>query len=316
MKKLILDVDTGIDDAFAILYALSQYEQVELIGITTSFGNVLVQQATKNTLQVLELFEVDIPVYQGAAASWGNQTYTVPDSFERVHGRNGIGEYHLPIPRATPKELTAVDFLIEAANKHQDELIIVTLGPLTNLADALKKAPETIKKIGKIVCMAGALTIPGNITSVAEVNVYNDAAAVNYVFEHLFVTVVGLDVTLQTMITKQDIARFDRKNKKGDFLAAIAEYYYQNEYAEQDYGGALHDPLAVAIALEEGFCTSFIELNLTVEQTDQTYGRMIGKLDELTLIPKRTRFCLQIDATRFVDHFVESLAKFSGANNK
>lgn len=316
MKKLILDVDTGIDDAFAILYALSQREQAELIGITTSFGNVVVQQATKNTLQVLELFEVDIPVYQGAAASWGSQTYTVPDSFKRVHGQNGIGEYSLPTPRATPETLTAVDFLIDAANRYQEELIVVTLGPLTNLADALKKAPEAIQKIGKIVCMAGALTIPGNITPFAEVNVYNDAAAANYVLEHLFVTIVGLDVTLQTMITKQDITRFDRTDKKGDFLAALAEYYYQNEYAEQDYGGALHDPLAVAIALEEGFCTSALELNLTVEQSDETYGRMIGKLDELTLLPKRTRFCLQIDAMRFVAHFVESLATFSAANNK
>lgn len=316
MKKLILDVDTGIDDAFAILYALSQREQAELIGITTSFGNVVVQQATKNTLQVLELFEVDIPVYQGAAASWGGQTYTVPDSFKRVHGQNGIGEYSLPTPRATPETLTAADFLIDAANRYQEELIVVTLGPLTNLADALKKAPEAIQKIGKIVCMAGALTIPGNITPFAEVNVYNDAAAANYVLEHLFVTIVGLDVTLQTMIKKQDITRFDRTEKKGDFLAALAEYYYQNEYAEQDYGGALHDPLAVAIALEEGFCTSALELNLTVEQSDETYGRMIGKLDELTLLPKRTRFCLQIDATRFVAHFVESLATFSAANNK
>lgn len=316
MKKLILDVDTGIDDAFAILYALAQSQQAELIGITTSFGNVQVKQATQNTLQILELFQAEIPVYIGADRPLGATAYRVPSSFERVHGKNGIGEYRLDTPKTNPQTLNASEFLIHAARTYQEELIIVTLGPLTNLATAIKNAPEVMQNVGKVVCMAGAITLPGNITPFAEVNVYNDPMAAKLVFEQIDTTLVGLDVTLQTMITQTELQRFDINEKTGAFLAHIATYYYQNEYESQEYGGALHDPLAVAIALDESLATETFAMNLTVDTGGIEIGRMTGNLAELRSTHKRTTVCLGIQADKFVERFMSSLLEFSAHNNK
>lgn len=316
MKKLILDVDTGIDDAFAIAYALSQTKQVQLIGITTSFGNVSVEQATKNTRQVLELFQANVPVYQGARHHWGSDAYQVPQSIERVHGKNGLGNYCLPEPQTKARALAAEDFLIESAQQYGEELIVVTLGPLTNLANALKKEYDAIQTIGKVVSMAGAVTLPGNVTPFAEANVFNDPLAAKYVLERLDLTLVGLDVTLQTMITQKEITCFDRKTPQGDFLAAIAHYYYHHEYQDQEYGGALHDPLAVGIALYDQFVTDSFHLNLTVDMSKEALGRTTGNLDLLIDDHKRTRLCLGIQATEFVDHFMESLCTMISRNNK
>lgn len=316
MKKLILDVDTGIDDALAIVYALSQTEEVELLGITTSFGNVLVEQATENTLAILALFERDIPVYQGAATNWGTKKYVVPQSIQRVHGKNGIGEYALQPVMKQAEMCSAADFLIQAAECYQEELIVVTLGPLTNLADASQKNLAAIKKIGRIVCMAGAVTLPGNVTPFAEANVYNDPLAAKFVLEQLAVTLVGLDVTLQTMITQKEIAQFEPMQPKSAFLAAIMRYYYQNEYQHEAFGGALHDPLAVAIALHQQLVTETIALNLTVTTTGVAIGQTIGSLAELTQMPKRTTVPLGVDAQKFLSEFMHGILHELNQNNK
>lgn len=307
MKKIILDVDTGIDDALALTYLLGN--AVEVLGITTTFGNVTLSEATRNTLNLLALLNrPEIPVYCGAQHPLNRQAYQVPNNYYKIHGANGLGNVSLPAAQKNPEAMSAADFILTTAEKYGSELTLITLGPLTNLATAAEKNLTTVKKIGEIVSMAGALTLPGNVTPFAEANVYNDPTAAKFVFEELSLTMVGLDVTLKTMITEKEIAPWKIHNQAASqALLAFTEYYYQHEYGDAKIGGALHDPLAVAIALNKNFVKKALALNLTVETQGISSGRTIGSLVSLQEANKKTIVCLEIAAEEFVKDFSQTI---------
>ena len=185
MKKLILDLDMGVDDAMALAYALASPE-VELIGITTVFGNVPCAQSVENCLAMLELLgHPEVPVVAGAdRALSATATYT---TMVDVHGTNGLGGVALPEPtreavgKSDAEGGAAVDFLLDAARTWGSDLIYVPTGPLTNLALAARRDAEALRAIGGIVFMGGALTIPGNVTPGAEANIANDPEAADAV---------------------------------------------------------------------------------------------------------------------------------------
>lgn len=309
MKKIILDLDTGVDDALAITYAVGQ-KDVELIGITTAFGNVTVQQAVKNSISILDLLgKKEVPVFEGAAHPWGSSSYEPSEHIKRIHGENGIGDVELGSPSRSQGELSAVDFLIQSANTFGDELILLTAGPLTNLADAIKKDKEAILKIGKIVTMGCALTVPGNITPFSEANIYNDAEAAKYVLESdVPIVLVGLDVTLKTMITGKDIKSWlEVGNLASQAIADIATYYYTNEYDDEEIGGAMHDPLAVEVAVNPAIVTNMLPINLTVETDGVSKGRTIGNLDLLNREEKSAQVCVDVDGEAFITKFTETV---------
>lgn len=246
-QKIILDVDTGVDDALALLLALDSPE-LELIGCTTVAGNVTLDLVTRNTLQVLELAgRSDIPVAMGAAAPLVRRLTTAT----YFHGQEGLGEVVLPEPKSKAIGKTAAQFLIEQADKHPGELTIVATAPLTNLAMALKLRPDWGRNLRRIVIMGGAVHCPGNITPAAEANIHNDPEAARVVFDSgAHITLVGLDVTNVCGLPAKDLAsvyvKRDQLSPVAQFSLNLLEYY--NKTYPPESGAALHDPLAVAVA--------------------------------------------------------------------
>ena len=204
-KKMILDLDTGVDDALAIAYAVAAPD-VDLIGIVSSYGNNLLNVCAQNSLKLLELLgQPDVPVFLGLPHSSTSDHFDVMQVSKDIHGNNGIGEVELPEPKRQVEEQSGVDFYIEAAHKYGKDLIIIPTGPMTNLAAALEKDPEIAHLIGNVTFMGGALTVEGNVTDVAEANINQDAKAANTVLtSDLPLTMVGLDVTLRTLLTKKE----------------------------------------------------------------------------------------------------------------
>ncbi len=225
-KKMILDLDTGIDDAMAIAYAVAD-PTVDLIGIIGSYGNVYVEDGVQNSLKILELLgATDVPVYQGLAHSSESDHFDRMPVSAQIHGNNGIGEVDLPAPKRPAETGDAIDFFIKMVKKYGKDLILVPTGPLTNLDAAIKKAPEIVDEIGNITLMGGAVTVPGNVTNVAEANIQQDASAANNVFQKAPLTQVGLDVTLRTLLTKKETQQWrDLGTQSGRAFADIVDYY-------------------------------------------------------------------------------------------
>lgn len=308
--KMILDLDTGIDDALALAYALSQ-PQVDLIGVTTTYGNVETSTSIKNTLNILDLFgRSDVPVFAGSRHNWvSTENYVPAEIIYKIHGRNGIGEVELGEAKRKASEMSAVDFILASAKEYGAELTLVTTGPITNLADAIKADKDTVKKIGRIVAMGGALTIPGNVSPFAEANIANDPEAAKFIFaSDVPIVIVGLDVTLTTMIYGDDITSwYELDTAAGKALADMSMYYYQNEYDDAEVGGAMHDPLAVEVAINPDIVKDILPINLTVETEGPSRGRTIADIDGLNRAEKSAQVCLQVDADAFIERFTTSI---------
>ena len=182
MTKLILDLDTGVDDALAIAYALGSPE-VELIGITGTYGNVLLEQGVRNALAITELLgHPEVKVYKGIPHSEATDGFEVLEISKFIHGNNGIGDVDIPDSTREAETEPAVDFIIDAVKTYGKDLVYVPTGPMTNIAAAIRKAPEIKDEIGRIVLMGGALTVCGNVNCCVEANISQDPDAADYLF--------------------------------------------------------------------------------------------------------------------------------------
>lgn len=308
-RKLILDLDTGIDDALALAYALGS-EELDLIGVTGTYGNVLVEDGVRNALAILELFgRTDVPVFAGPGHARAQESFEVQKISAFIHGANGIGEAVLDDATRAPEATDAVDFLIDSVARHGDDLVIVPTGPSTTIAAAIE-ASESFARDSHIVMMGGALTVPGNVTAWAEANVHQDPEATDILFRRAKnVTMIGLDVTLQTLLTRQETARWEALGTRGgDFLAAAANYYIKAyETTSPHLGGcSLHDPLAVAVAADPSL-VMLLDINLKTDLEGPTRGRTIGDETRLNDPVKTTRAAVAVDAPRFLDEFMARL---------
>ncbi|AVK60901.1 nucleoside hydrolase [Lactobacillus sp. CBA3605] len=316
-RKMILDLDTGIDDAMAIAYAVGAPD-VDLIGIISSYGNVVVDQAAYNSLQILALLgATDVPVFVGEPHASTTEHFDVMAISEQIHGKNGIGEVDLPTPTRQPETQSGVDFLIEAAHQYGADLTLIPTGPLTNLAAALEKSPDIAHLIGNVTLMGGALTVPGNVSHYAEANINQDAEAANAVFtSDLDLTMVGLDVTLRTLLTKTETSQWRAlKTTAGEKFADIVDYYIAAyDITSPDlHGCALHDPLAVGVALDPTFVTT-LGLNMYVETTGEDYGRTIGDPARLDDPKTNVTVALTVDKDRYLKTFMTYLTTLFKAN--
>jgi uridine nucleosidase len=200
-KKIIIDTDPGVDDTIAICVALRSPE-VQVIGLTSVFGNAPGEVTAQNALRLVELEgHGDIPVARGS---------DVPLVFplERlgtwVHGEDGMGNTHPPAPRGKLVDQTAAEFIIDTVRANPGEVTLVPVGPLTNLGLALRLDPGIAGLVKEVVIMGGAVACPGNMTPVAEANIYHDPHAADMVMAAGWpLTIVGLDVTHKTMMTTQ-----------------------------------------------------------------------------------------------------------------
>lgn len=315
-RKMILDLDTGIDDSLAIAYALGAPD-VDLIGIMGSYGNVYVEDGAKNALKILELLgHTDIPVYVGESHSSTSDHFDRMQVSANIHGENGIGQVDLPDPKRPIEKESAVDFLIDAVHQYGKDLTLVPTGPMTNLAAALKKAPEIATEIGNVTFMGGALTVPGNVTFVAEANINQDAEAANAVLTSpLHSTMVGLDVTLRTLLTRKETQQWrDLGTKSGEKFADIVDYYIEayRQFNDNLGGCALHDPLAVGVALDPSFVQT-LDLNMLVKYGKEDYGRTIGDDNRLNE-PTNVKVSVQVDTDRYLKTFMNYLTNLFKQN--
>ncbi|MEY8577528.1 nucleoside hydrolase [Corynebacteriaceae bacterium 6-324] len=298
--KMILDLDTGIDDAFALAYAIA-HPEIELIGVTGTYGNVTVERGMANTRALLKLLgQPDIPVYAGVEI----QGFVVSEASARIHGTNGVGEVDIAADNAESAG-EAVDFLIESAAKYGEDLVVVPTGAQTTIAKALEK-DETLRGI-RMVTMGGALTVPGNVSPAAEANISQDPVSSNSVYQLAEdMTMVGLDVTMQTQLTRAEADSW-RGTAAGDAFADMAGYYidaYQENNPHMD-GCALHDPLAVAVAVDPDLVDCLI-LPLQVDTEGPTVGRTIGRWDGSEV---ETRVAVGVDVDAFVPDFIDKLGQ-------
>lgn len=311
--KMILDIDTGVDDALAIAYALAS-EESELIGVVGIFGNVLTTEAVQNSKNVLELLGAgEVPVYEGAHAPIGYDTFEVFEVSRVIHGKDGIGNLFLEDVKKSPQSLNGIDFLIQSALSLQEELVIVATGPMTNLAAAIEKEPEFKKFRGKIVIMGGALTVPGNATPLAEANISQDPKAAEILFDSgLDITMVGLDVTLRTLLTKEDTKAWRAlKTKSGEAYAQMTDYYIEAYSVTSPHlkGCALHDPLAVAVAINPELVRTlsmYLKVGQGFEEVES--GRTIGDEKKLAIPNPNVKVCIEVEQERFTQMFMERLS--------
>lgn len=309
-RKVILDLDTGIDDALALVYALASPE-LELIGVTGTYGNVAVETGVRNALAILELFgREDVPVFAGPQ----KPGFEVLEISSFIHGSNGVGEAVLPDPRGRAQSEGAVDFLLRSVREHGDDLVIVPTGPSTSVAAAVEADPFFAEN-AQIVMMGGALTVPGNIKHWAEVNIHQDPEASDLVFRRCQdVTMIGLDVTLQTLLTYQETAVWrDLGTARGTFLADATDYYIRSyEKFDPELGGCgLHDPLAVAVAADPTLVDT-VDINMMVDTDGPTRGRTIGDHTRLNDPVKTSRVAVGVDVDRFLGEFMSRLSTLAG----
>lgn len=317
-RKMILDLDTGVDDALAIAYALADPE-VDLIGIVSSYGNNLLDVCAENSLKLLELLgHTDIPVFKGLPHSCTTDHFDVMQVSKDIHGDNGIGDVELPAPSRALEEQSGVDFYIEAAHKYGKDLIIIPTGPMTNLAAALKKDPEIADLIGNVTFMGGALTVEGNVTPVAEANINQDPKAADEVMKsNLPLTMVGLDVTLRTLLTKNETKQWrELGTASGKAFADITDFYIDAYYnLDIDKRGcALHDPLAVGVGINPSFVSTISLFMKVVYQEGPYYGRTIGDNAKLNDPNPNVKVAVNVDKERYLKAFMDRLNKLFKEN--
>lgn len=317
-RKMILDLDTGVDDALAIAYALADPE-VDLIGIVSSYGNNLLDVCAENSLKLLELLgHTDIPVFKGLPHSCTTDHFDVMQVSKDIHGDNGIGDVELPAPSRAIEEQSGVDFYIEAAHKYGKDLIIIPTGPMTNLAAALKKDPEIADLIGNVTFMGGALTVEGNVTPVAEANINQDPKAADEVMKsNLPLTMVGLDVTLRTLLTKNETKQWrELGTASGKAFADITDFYIDAYYnLDIDKRGcALHDPLAVGVGIDPSFVSTISLFMKVVYQEGPYYGRTIGDNAKLNDPNPNVKVAVNVDKERYLKAFMDRLNKLFKEN--
>jgi purine nucleosidase len=303
--KMILDVDTGIDDALAIAYAVASPE-IELLAITVSYGNTPIGNAFRNTCELLKLMKVQVPTYKGADKPLSRSA----DFTGIFHGRDGLGGTLGEVIHPDQTLANAVEFIIEQAHLYGKELTIVTTGPLTNLAHAITKDPSIVALIGSVVIMGGAVMTPGNVTKFAEANIIVDAEAASIVLEsELPITLVGLDVTRKTLLTGEDMQRWRDKGTEISTLFANFTEYYLNVYKEYHpylQGCALHDPLAVAVAKDPTLVRT-VPMFIKVDLDKDAEGRTVEDLHRTSPAGPNTLVSVQVDSVRFMDDFFRLL---------
>ncbi len=308
---LILDCDTGIDDALAIAYGADQ--GADYVACTVTHGNVPVELGTRNTLTVLDrLGLTNVPVHRGAARPMAQPLRTA----EAVHGGDGLGDTdHAPSTR-TAAGTTAPAELVRLARSRPGELTLVAVGPLTNVAIALLLDPEFATLVRRVVVMGGSVMAPGNVTALAEANTYADPEAAQLVIDAPWdVTWVGLEATGRTAVSAEMLTRIEQSPAPhARFLWATMQHYL--DLYERNLGRRtclLHDPLAMALALDEHLA-DYRLVHATVElRGEHTRGQVVADLRPSRLAPADAskpgvvRIVEELDVATFHERFLASL---------
>jgi purine nucleosidase len=317
---LLIDCDTGIDDALALLYAVASPE-ADIVGISCVAGNVELPHVVRNTLAVLELAgRADIPVAVGADRPLDRPLRTAADT----HGPTGLGYARLPEPRTTPASATAADALVAAARERPGELTLVTLGPLTNVALALRHEPDLPGLLRRLIMMVGSYRSPGNTAPTLEWNAGVDPEALAAVLTAwreareregsvavALPVAFGLDVTERAKLTLAHLSRLALRAGRDDgaivrFVGDALRFYFEfHSRHDGFYGAFIHDALAVAAALDPALARSEalpVEVELegrwTTGETVTDWRRAWGRTPNVAV-------AVEADIDVFFERFVE-----------
>lgn len=310
-RKIIIDTDPGQDDAAAILLALGSPDELEVLGITCVAGNVPLELTQNNARIVCEWANrPDAKVFAGCETPMKRPLVTA----EHVHGKTGLdGPDPLPVPTMPLQDQHAVDFIIDTLrNEPAGSVTLCTLGPLTNVATALQKAPDVVKRLAEIVMMGGAYFEVGNITPAAEFNIYVDPEAADIVFKSgIPLTVMPLDVTHKALTSKTRIQAFrDIDTPAGIALAEMLDFFERfdvEKYGSE--GGPLHDPCTIAYLLKPDLFAGR-KINVEIEtQSDLTLGMTVADYWGVTDRRPNAMFMQTIDADGFFDLLIERVSR-------
>jgi len=309
-QRIIIDTDPGQDDAVAILLALASPEEMELLGITCVAGNVPLHLTAANARRVCELAgRPDVPVFAGCDAPLRRPLVTA----EHVHGKTGLDGVELPAPKMPLQDRHAVDFLIETLRAEPaGSVTLVPIGPLTNIATAIARAPDIARRIGRIVLMGGAYFEVGNITPAAEFNIYVDPEAAQAVFAcGAPITVLPLDVTHKALVTAPRVAGFRALGTPvGATVASWTDFF--ERFDKEKYGspGApLHDPCTIAWLLRPQLFSGR-EINVEIETQGQfTRGMTVADWWRVSGRPANALFLRDLDADGFFALLTERLGR-------
>ena len=309
-RKIIIDTDPGQDDAVAILMALASPEEIEVLGITAVAGNVPLALTEKNARIVCELAgKPETKVFAGCDAPIVRKLVTA----EHVHGKTGLDGPTLPDPTMPLQDQDAVDFIIETLRAEPEGTVtLCPLGPLTNIAVALKRAPDIAERIQEIVLMGGAYFEVGNITPAAEFNIYVDPEAAKVVFGcGAPITVMPLDVTHKALVTgpRNDAFR-NIGTPVGIAVAEMTDFF--ERFDKEKYGSAgapLHDPCVTAYLIKPELFTGR-HINVEIEtDSELTLGMTVADWWGVTDRPANATFMGDIDADGFFALLTERLAR-------
>ncbi|ASY70547.1 nucleoside hydrolase [Sinorhizobium fredii] len=247
MHKVIFDTDPGVDDAMALLF-LHRHPKIDLIGITSVFGNASIETTTRNALFLKQAWGIAAPVAKGLGEMF-NPGRPHIDWPTGIHGHDGLGNIDVPDVIDLPLDpRPAHRFIIDTVRANPGEVTLVAVGRMTNLARAVREDPAIADLVKAVVIMGGAFDVPGNITPAAEANIHGDPEAADAVMTAPWpVTVIGLDVTSQTVMTRAKLADIaERGGKAAELLADISQFYIVFYEQHVDDGMVIHDSCACA----------------------------------------------------------------------
>ena len=308
-RKVIIDTDAGADDACALILAASSPE-IDILGVTVLAGNVNLEQGTRNALAALEQVGCDAPVFKGASETYSGATI---EAFS-VYGEDGMGERDLSHPQGVAQERDGIDFMLETVRENPDEVEIIALGPATNIALAMDRDPETMKRVKRIWSMGTAGLGSGNATPVAEFNVYHDAPAYRRMLDFgVPVTIVGLDMCdEEAQWTNGQFDVLKAFGETGSFIAdsfsKLREFYAANGSADSVMNC---DSAAMMCAVDPDYVKETLACHGSC-QTDpgECYGQVIFYKQGFTYDVARNDFdynvtlVTEVDGEHYFDRFM------------
>jgi purine nucleosidase len=306
-SKIIIDTDPGVDDALAFLLALASPE-IKLEALTSVHGNIGIDNTTRNALSVLELANTShIPVARGCELPLISRNY---HSGKNVHGTKGIGNAQLPEPKLKVVNQHAIDFLIEKIMAEPNQISVIPIGPLTNIALAIRKESMFAKNIKELVIMGGAIKQGGNATPLAEFNIFADPHAAHVVFHSgISIKLIPLDVTYQCLLTSADVERINKINSPiARFIKEATEVYmdFYKQYEGFD-GCALHDPLTLATIIAPELLTFeeyFVDVDISGGVSN---GNSFADLMKVSKKPANMQVAMNVHGRNFIELFIERM---------
>jgi inosine-uridine nucleoside N-ribohydrolase len=304
--KIILDTDPGHDDAIALLLALASPE-LEVLGVTTVSGNQTLEKTTGNALKILEFVErTDVPVHVGAARPLVRDQWAAA----HVHGESGLDGPDLPKPRTKPRDGHAIDFIAAQVEEH-DGVVLVPVGPLTNVGLLLAKYPGIESRIARVVLMGGAIA-EGNVTPAAEFNIWADPEAAHRLFTSVLdVTMVGLDVTHKALLLPEKVNELRGAGRVGTLVAQLYEFYHGRHVRMYGWEGSpVHDALAVAHVIRDDFLETRHRHVQIDTGPEPGRGRTYVDLWKRTGKEPNAHVGVDVDGPAFIEFLIERLSSY------